>query len=80
MYETGRSVPTWNAEEPFDIMKKLVKFSAVEYDTLCEEKGRHVVDSNNIIHLRPTIHGSYDMAKIAAIQGGVVMARVAFMP
>ena len=64
-------------------MKKLVKFGAVEYDTLCEEKGRHVVDSfieHNIIHLRPTIHGSYDMGKIAVIQGRVVTAHVAFMP
>ena len=62
----------WNAEELFDVMKKLVLWHITHY---VKKRGDSLIE-HNIIHLRPTTRGSYDIGKIA-IQGGVVTAESA---
>ena len=79
MCAAGKSVPFWKTEDLYSVMRKVIKSGAVSYQTLCKQKGRHVIDSlleHNIIHLRPIKHGSYDMGR-SRIKGGVVTAESA---
>ena len=66
MHESGKSVPFWKTEDLYSVMRKVVKSGAVSYQTLCDEKGRRVIDSlieHNIIHLSPTKRGYKTVTK-----------------
>ena len=66
MHESGKYAPSWKTEDLYSVMRILVKSGTVSYRSPCKEKGRHAIDSlikHNIIHLRPTKRGSFDIRK-----------------